>query len=94
MVKATFFGDFFLQPKKKAAGSGSGVFPANTNSATLGSLPMMSHVQEHGFLGLPGKIISLKFKLYLAPILMIAEGEKVHTAVCQFQASTSSSAPR
>jgi hypothetical protein len=35
MVKATFFGDFFLQPKKKAAGSGSGVFPANTNSATL-----------------------------------------------------------
>lgn len=54
---------------------------------------MMSHVQEHGFLGLPGKIIlPLKLKLYLAPILMFAEGEKVHPAVCQFQASTSTSA--
>jgi hypothetical protein len=90
MVGATFFLESFFSNPKEAAGSGSGVFPANTNSATLG-VSMMSHVQEHGFLGLSGKII-LEVQPVSAPILMIAEGEKVHPAVCQFQASTSSSA--
>jgi hypothetical protein len=56
MVGAAFFLESFFSNQKEAAGSGSGVFPANTNSATLG-VSMMSHVQEHGFLGLSGKII-------------------------------------
>lgn len=52
-----FFGVFFLQPEK-GSGKRERSFSSQHQLRNTWSLPMMSHVQEHGFLGLPGKIIS------------------------------------